>query len=77
MSERRTLDSALASATVIAGTANSASRRLPESQRRRPVALLVEYLLAQALAALARSGLGSEATASLRGLAERIVHRDH
>ena len=34
-------------------------------------------LLAQALAALARSGLGSEATASLRGLAERIVHRDH
>ena len=33
--------------------------------------------LAQALAALARSGLGSEATASLRGLAERIVHRDH
>ena len=34
-------------------------------------------LLAQAQAALARSGLGSEATASLRGLAERIVHRDH
>ena len=34
-------------------------------------------LLAQALAALARSGLGSEATVSLRGLAERIVHRDH
>ncbi len=34
-------------------------------------------LLAQALAALARSGLGREATASLRGLAERIVHRDH
>jgi farnesyl diphosphate synthase len=34
-------------------------------------------LLAQAQAALARSGLSSEATAALRGLAERIVHRDH
>ena len=26
---------------------------------------------------LERSNLGREATASLRGLAERIVHRDH
>ncbi|MGQ0599219.1 polyprenyl synthetase family protein [Aquabacterium sp.] len=34
-------------------------------------------LLQQSLAALARSGLGAQATASLAALAERIVHRDH
>ena len=34
-------------------------------------------LLAQAHTALDRSGLSSEATAVLRGLADRIVHRDH
>ena len=34
-------------------------------------------LLTEALAALKRSGLGDAATAPLRGLAERIVHRDH
>lgn len=34
-------------------------------------------LLTQALQALERSGLGAEATRSLRALAERIVHRDH
>ncbi|MDO9237816.1 MAG: polyprenyl synthetase family protein [Aquabacterium sp.] len=34
-------------------------------------------LLHQALSALQRSGLPSQATASLRALAERIVHRDH
>lgn len=34
-------------------------------------------LLSEALAALKRSGLGEDATGPLRGLAERIVHRDH
>lgn len=34
-------------------------------------------LLQQALSALSRSGLGADATAPLRALAERIVQRDH
>jgi farnesyl diphosphate synthase len=34
-------------------------------------------LLAQALGALARSGLNAEATGALAALAHRIVHRDH
>lgn len=34
-------------------------------------------LLQQSLAALSRSGLPAQATASLAALAERIVHRDH
>ncbi|KGM39816.1 polyprenyl synthetase [Aquabacterium sp. NJ1] len=34
-------------------------------------------LLQQSLAALARSGLSTQATAALAALAERIVHRDH
>jgi len=36
-----------------------------------------DELLAQALAALARSGLSAEATGALAALAHRIVHRDH
>jgi len=36
-----------------------------------------DELLAQALAALARSGLRADATGALAALAHRIVHRDH
>jgi farnesyl diphosphate synthase len=36
-----------------------------------------DELLAQALAALARSGLSTQATGALTALAHRIVHRDH
>jgi len=36
-----------------------------------------DELLAQALAALGRSGLGGDATGALAALAHRIVHRDH
>ena len=36
-----------------------------------------DELLAQALAALARSGLSADATGALAALAHRIVHRDH
>lgn len=36
-----------------------------------------DELLAQSLAALARSGLSTQATGALEALAHRIVHRDH
>ncbi|RZI80698.1 MAG: polyprenyl synthetase family protein [Rubrivivax sp.] len=42
-----------------------------------PARLEVDRLLAQARAALARSGLPAESTQALAALAERIVHRDH